>query len=149
MMLHILAKLKICMILNATFFLSKQQEKQDLAERVMITRLHLYGKWVKVWNLNLCSISHTPPPPPPKLANYIQLTTKLQKVETPSFLSLWCRNVIMLKYIKRFLIKTWSWCVSVSWRLWYGPRMTQTRRGLADNFQVHIYFSFSSPLCYS
>nr|GMD14799.1 chaperonin-like RbcX protein 2, chloroplastic [Ipomoea batatas] len=23
------------------------QEKQDLAERVMITRLHLYGKWIK------------------------------------------------------------------------------------------------------
>lgn len=126
------------------FFFSKQQEKQDLAERVMITRLHLYGKWVKVWNLNLCSIFL-----PLKLANYMLLTTKLQKVETPSFLSLWCRNVIMLKYIKRFLIKTWSWCVNVSWRLWYGPQMTQTRRGLADNFQVQKYFSFSSPLCYS
>ncbi|KAK1370419.1 chaperonin-like RbcX protein 2, chloroplastic [Heracleum sosnowskyi] len=24
------------------------KEKQDLAERVMITRLHLYGKWIKV-----------------------------------------------------------------------------------------------------
>ena len=147
-MLHILAKLKICMISNATFFLSKQQEKQDLAERVMITRLHLYGKWVKVWNLNLCSISHTPPPP-----LNLQITYNLQqsykKLKPLAFLSLWCRNVIMLKYIKRFLIKTWSWCVNVSWRLWYGPRMTQTRRGLADNFQVHIYFSFSSPLCYS
>ena len=32
------------------------QEKQDLAERVMITRLHLYGQWIKVnpdeWSLN-------------------------------------------------------------------------------------------------
>lgn len=53
------------------FFFSKQQEKQDLAERVMITRLHLYGKWVKVWNLNLCSIFL-----PLKLANYMLLTTK-------------------------------------------------------------------------
>ncbi|KAL3516492.1 hypothetical protein ACH5RR_023394 [Cinchona calisaya] len=26
------------------------KEKQDLAERVMITRLHLYGKWIKVCN---------------------------------------------------------------------------------------------------
>lgn len=29
-------------------FLEFSQEKQDLAERVMITRLHLYGKWIKV-----------------------------------------------------------------------------------------------------
>lgn len=75
-MLHILAKLKICMISNATFFLSKQQEKQDLAERVMITRLHLYGKWVKVWNLNLCSISHPPTPP---LSLNLQITYNLQQ----------------------------------------------------------------------
>jgi len=24
------------------------QERQELAERVMVTRLHLYGKWIKV-----------------------------------------------------------------------------------------------------
>jgi hypothetical protein len=28
------------------------QERQDLAERVMITRLHLYGKWIKVVSAN-------------------------------------------------------------------------------------------------
>ncbi|CAL9752595.1 unnamed protein product [Musa acuminata subsp. burmannicoides] len=27
--------------------LENSQEKQDLAERVMITRFHLYGKWIK------------------------------------------------------------------------------------------------------
>lgn len=28
----------------------KNQERQDLAERVMVTRLHLYGQWIKVIN---------------------------------------------------------------------------------------------------
>ncbi|KAK4608411.1 hypothetical protein RGQ29_001993 [Quercus rubra] len=32
------------------FIRSLGKEKQDLAERVMITRLHLYGKWVKKCN---------------------------------------------------------------------------------------------------
>lgn len=30
------------------FLRTLAKEKQDLAERVMITRLHLYGKWIKV-----------------------------------------------------------------------------------------------------
>jgi hypothetical protein len=29
-------------------YLCELQERQELAERVMITRLHLYGKWIKV-----------------------------------------------------------------------------------------------------
>ncbi|XP_030952098.1 chaperonin-like RbcX protein 2, chloroplastic [Quercus lobata] len=32
------------------FIRSLGKEKQDLAERVMITRLHLYGKWIKKCN---------------------------------------------------------------------------------------------------
>lgn len=36
---------------QCTEILDTQQEKQDLAERVMVTRLHLYGKWIKVFNL--------------------------------------------------------------------------------------------------
>ncbi|KDP22095.1 hypothetical protein JCGZ_25926 [Jatropha curcas] len=32
------------------FIRSLVKEKQDLAERVMVTRLHLYGKWVKKCN---------------------------------------------------------------------------------------------------
>jgi hypothetical protein len=29
--------------------MDKKQERQDLAERVMVTRLHLYGQWIKVF----------------------------------------------------------------------------------------------------
>ncbi|XP_068642792.1 chaperonin-like RbcX protein 2, chloroplastic isoform X2 [Aristolochia californica] len=47
------------------------KEKQDLAERVMVTRLHLYGKWIKV----CCTSS---------------------------------KNVIMQKFIKKYLIRTWN-----------------------------------------
>ena len=33
------------------------QEKQDLAERIMVTRLHLYGKWIKVRFLLLICVT--------------------------------------------------------------------------------------------
>jgi hypothetical protein len=32
----------------SVFSSCRLQERQELAERVMITRLHLYGKWIKV-----------------------------------------------------------------------------------------------------
>lgn len=77
----------------------------------------------------------------------LQITYKMQEsykmLKPLILLSLWCRNAIMLKYIKRSQMKTWSWCVNVSLRLWYGRRMTQTQRRLADNLQLHIYFDFS------
>lgn len=38
--------------ISTLIILKKFQEKQDLAERVMITRLHLYGKWIKVMRVN-------------------------------------------------------------------------------------------------
>nr|CAB3458364.1 unnamed protein product [Digitaria exilis] len=35
-------------IINYFTYKATHTEKQDVAERVMITRLHLYGKWIKV-----------------------------------------------------------------------------------------------------
>lgn len=41
-------KKMVCFWSFLTCFMYIHQERQDLAERVMITRLHLYGRWIKV-----------------------------------------------------------------------------------------------------
>lgn len=51
------------------------------------------------------------------------------------------RNVITLRYTKKSLMRTWSWCVNGSWRLWNGHQMIQTRRRLAEE-GMQAYFSF-------
>lgn len=72
------------------------QERQELAERVMITRLTLYGRWIKVWILWLV-ISWTSKIP---IHKFVVLLS-----HNPL-----CRNAIMEKYTMRYQTKTWSWC---------------------------------------
>lgn len=109
--------------------LANWQERHELAERVMVTRLHLYGKWVKVSNSKIYRkhFSST-------CRAHIswKILDIVRTVYNFSFGDeLWCRNAIMPKYIKKSLIRTWSWCVNGLSRLWYGPLMT-TRRRLAE-----------------
>lgn len=96
-------------------FLEFSQEKQDLAERVMITRLHLYGKWIKV-------------------GSFFNLQTKPFRREVFYLLTYihildgcgcGCRYVIILKYTMKYLMRTWSWCERGWWKLSYGQLMIQ------------------------
>lgn len=53
------------------------------------------------------------------------------------------RNAITLRYTKKSLMRTWSWCVNGSWRLWNGHQMIQTRRRLAEEgMRAYFHSSF-------
>lgn len=115
-----------CSVLTCRrLFALLQQERHDLAERVMVTRLHLYGKWAKVMNEAFLSCK-------PFLRTR-SLDFPPVQCSWPRLL-LWFswRNAITQWYTRRYRMRTWSWCGSGSLRQWYGLQMTQTRRRSVD-----------------